>query len=62
MSIMRILLTGGLGDIDEIYASTEKAKMCLDWVATRTLEDICKDGYRFTVTSSIITSSQYQPD
>jgi len=45
------------GDIDEIYASTEKANMCLDWVATRTLEDICKDGYRFTITSSIITSS-----
>ena len=40
------------GDIDEIYASTEKANMCLDWVATRTLEDICKDGYRFTITSS----------
>jgi UDP-glucose 4-epimerase len=41
------------GDIDEIYASVEKAKRCLDWEATRTMEDICKDGYRFMTTSPL---------
>jgi UDP-glucose 4-epimerase len=41
------------GDVDEIYASVEKAKRCLDWEATRTMEDICKDGYRFMTTSPL---------
>jgi len=35
------------GDIAEIYASAAKAKECLGWEATRTLEDICIDGYNF---------------
>jgi UDP-glucose 4-epimerase len=37
------------GDIDEIYASAEKAKRCLGWETTRTLDDICRDGYRFMI-------------
>lgn len=35
------------GDIDEVYASAEKAKQCLGWETKRTIEDICRDGYNF---------------
>ena len=35
------------GDIDECYASPEKAKKELNWVATRTLEEMCSSSYKF---------------
>ena len=35
------------GDIAICFASTEKAKKELDWEATRSLEDMCKDAWNF---------------
>ncbi len=34
------------GDIAENYASPDKARECLGWVATRDLADMCRDSYR----------------
>jgi len=35
------------GDIAECYAGTEKALRLLGWKAERTLEDMCRDAWRF---------------
>ena len=35
------------GDIAECYADPTKAKNELNWVATKTLEDMCKDSWNF---------------
>ena len=35
------------GDIEGVYSDAEKAKKHLQWETTRTLEDICRDGYHF---------------
>lgn len=36
-----------LGDIAECYASTEKAERMLGWKAERTIEDMCRDSWRW---------------
>lgn len=36
------------GDIPACYADPTKAKEELDWVATRNLEDMCRDSWNFT--------------
>lgn len=36
------------GDIAECYADPGKAKELLNWVATKNLEDMCKDAWNFT--------------
>ncbi|MEE0777490.1 MAG: GDP-mannose 4,6-dehydratase, partial [Massilimicrobiota sp.] len=35
------------GDIATCYADPTKAREELDWVAEKTLEDMCKDAYNF---------------
>ncbi|MEG1942950.1 MAG: UDP-glucose 4-epimerase GalE, partial [Angelakisella sp.] len=35
------------GDIAEFYADTAKAKELLGWEATRTIDDMCADSWRF---------------
>ena len=35
------------GDLECVYADASKAKKYLKWQTTRTVEDICKDGYFF---------------
>ena len=35
------------GDIDECYADPSKAKKELNWEATKTIEDMCKDAWNF---------------
>ena len=35
------------GDIAECYAETKKAAELLKWKATRNIEDMCRDGWRF---------------
>jgi UDP-glucose 4-epimerase len=35
------------GDIAENYADPSKAKELLGWEAEKTLEDMCRDTYRF---------------
>ena len=40
------------GDIAECYADPEKSKKELNFVATHTLEDMCRDGYKFVENSS----------
>ena len=35
------------GDIAECYAETKKAAELLGWKATRNIEDMCRDGWRF---------------
>jgi len=35
------------GDLPEMYADATKAKEELGWVATKTLEDMCKDSWNF---------------
>ena len=35
------------GDIAECYANPEKAKRELDWVATRDIEEMCEDSWRW---------------
>ena len=35
------------GDIAECYADPKKAKEELDWEATLTIEDMCRDAYNF---------------
>ena len=35
------------GDIDECYADPKKAKEVLGWEATKTLEDMCRDSWRW---------------
>lgn len=35
------------GDIESVYSDAQKAKKHLQWETTRTLEDICRDGYHF---------------
>jgi len=49
ITIPYIIVPRRPGDVDETYASAEKAKRCLGWETTRTLEDICRDGYNFMV-------------
>ena len=36
------------GDIAKCYADSSKAEKELNWKATLTLEDMCKDAYNFT--------------
>jgi len=35
------------GDIAECYASTEKAKQILGWIAEKNIEDMCRDSWRW---------------
>lgn len=35
------------GDIDKVYANVDKAYREMGWKCELTLEDICKDGYRY---------------
>ena len=35
------------GDIAECYAETDKAARLLHWHATRDIDDMCRDGWRF---------------
>ena len=35
------------GDIATCYSNPEKAKKELNWVATKTLEDMCKDSWKY---------------
>lgn len=35
------------GDLAEYYASTEKAKRILGWEAEKTIEDMCRDSWRW---------------
>jgi UDP-glucose 4-epimerase len=35
------------GDVESSYAMVSKARNLLGWVATRTLEDMCRDGWNF---------------
>lgn len=35
------------GDPDEVYANADKAKKLLGWEATRTIEDMCEDTWRW---------------
>ena len=35
------------GDVASCYATAEKAKSLLGWAATRTLDDICADAWRW---------------
>ncbi len=35
------------GDIATCYADTTKAKEMLNWTATKNIEDMCKDGWKF---------------
>lgn len=37
------------GDIEEVYSDVTKAKLELGWETKRTLDDICRDGYRFVL-------------
>ena len=37
------------GDIATCYADPAKAREELDWVAEKTLEDMCKDAYNFII-------------
>lgn len=37
------------GDLPVFYADSSKAKTELGWIATRTLEDMCKDSWNFVV-------------
>ena len=44
---MSVLITGGTGDIAKCYANPFYAKDVLGWVATRTLEEMCKDTWKW---------------
>lgn len=46
------------GDLECVYADASKAKKCLYWQTTRTIEDICKDGYRFIISNQNQYSNQ----
>ena len=35
------------GDVDECYADATKAKVLFNWQAEKTLEDMCRDAWRF---------------
>ena len=35
------------GDVDACYADPTKAKKLLGWTATKTLEDMCRDSWRW---------------
>ena len=37
------------GDLEEVYSDASKAKLELGWETKRTIEDICRDGYRFAM-------------
>lgn len=40
------------GDIGSCYAETGKAKELLNWTATRNIQDMCEDGWKFAQNSS----------
>ena len=35
------------GDLDECYADPSKAEKELDWKATKTVEDMCRDSWNY---------------
>ena len=35
------------GDLPDVYANAEKAKRLLGWQPEKTLEDMCRDSWRF---------------
>ncbi len=41
------------GDIAECYADTTKASRELQWHATKTIEDMCRDSYNFAIKNKI---------
>jgi UDP-glucose 4-epimerase len=45
------------GDVGEVYSDVSKARLELNWVPTRTIEDICRDGYRFAMNNSLLNQS-----
>ena len=36
------------GDVPVVYCNADKAKQELGWVATKTLQDMCRDAYCFS--------------
>ena len=46
------------GDLECVYADASNAKEYLHWQTTRTIEDICKDGYRFIISNQNQDSNQ----
>jgi UDP-glucose 4-epimerase len=44
------------GDIECVYSDPSKAKEHLKWETTRTIEDICKDGYNFIISNETTNS------
>ena len=47
ISIPYVIAPRRPGDIAENYADPSKAKKLLGWQAEKTLEDMCRDTYRF---------------
>jgi UDP-glucose 4-epimerase len=45
--LKRVIAQRRLGDLPSYYASVEKAKNHLDWRASRSIEDDCKDVWKF---------------
>ena len=39
------------GDLESVYANVDKAKSLLGWTASRTLEDACRDGWKWAKTT-----------
>lgn len=35
------------GDIEKVFCNTDKSGLLLKWKATRTLEDMCRDSYKY---------------
>lgn len=35
------------GDLQSVYANAGQAKKLLDWAATRTLDEACRDGWNW---------------
>lgn len=40
-----------VGDVDIVYCDTEKSNKVLQWKATKTIEDMCKDSYNYAIKS-----------
>lgn len=47
MAVPYVIAERRSGDIAECYADTQKAEQLLGWRAERTLEDMCRDAWRF---------------
>jgi UDP-glucose 4-epimerase len=47
------------GDLAEVYANVDKAKHELRWVAERTTEDACRDGWKFATLEASKSNPQH---